>query len=169
MRRSVEEILEALRHAGDFGRADLIDRLCERLILETLLGYIAPPAAEGEMSVRGARAYIENHYREDMDFDELALNYGMSPSAFRRKWKEIMPVPPARYCMQLRIREACRLLEETDRKIGDIAREVGFADQLYFARCFRKAMKEPAGTYRAQCRRRESPRAADGEAGGKGS
>ncbi|MCX7803662.1 MAG: helix-turn-helix transcriptional regulator, partial [Planctomycetota bacterium] len=154
MRRCAAEIVGALPRAGEFGRADLIDRLCERLILETLIGYIAPPAAEREKSVRGARAYIENHYREAIVFDELALDYGMSPSAFRRKWKELMPIPPAKYAMQLRIREACRLLAETGMKIGDVAREVGFADRLYFARCFRRAMGETASSYRAHCRRR---------------
>ncbi|MHC4915691.1 MAG: helix-turn-helix transcriptional regulator [Planctomycetota bacterium] len=148
MRRGANAILDALLEAENFGCGDRIDRIAEGLILDCLISDIAPPSGEGEKTVRGARAHIEAHYRESINLDELALDYGMSPSDFRRKWSGLMPAPPGQYVTQLRIREACRLLAETDTKIGKIARRVGFKDPLYFSRRFRQVVGETASAYR---------------------
>ena len=42
------------------------------------------------------------------------------------------------YVRDLRLQAARRLLEETNRSIGDIAYETGFADQSHLTRCFRR-------------------------------
>lgn len=148
MRRGATAILDALLEVENFGCADRIDRIAERLILDCLISDIAPPTGESERSVRGARAYIELHYRESINLDELALDYGMSPSDFRRKWSGLMSAPPGQYLTQLRIREACRLLAETGLKIGEVARRVGYDDPLYFSRRFRQEIGETASAYR---------------------
>ena len=64
----------------------------------------------------------------------------------------MIKVPPGQFVTQLRIRQACRLLVETDKGIGEIARMVGFSDPLYFARRFRREVGEPASTYRQRNR-----------------
>jgi AraC-like DNA-binding protein len=150
IRRRVLELLDALTDVDSFGRVDRIDRLCEALIVESLISAASPPLGERDRAVQAVRAYIEGHYRESLDPDELALERGLSPSDFRRRWAATMRVPPGQFVTQLRIREACRLLVETDRSIGEIARAVGFEDQLYFARRFRKMVGEPATSYRAE-------------------
>lgn len=152
MRRGVDAVLDAMGASGRFGGADRIDRLCEQLVLESLIAEIAPPAAENELSVRGARAYLERCYNQPINFDQLALDYGMSPADFRRKWRGLMPLPPGKYLVQLRMREACRLLVESGDGIGEIAAAVGFGDPLYFARAFKRLTGRTASDYRAQHR-----------------
>ena len=56
--------------------------------------------------------------------------------------------------MRLRIGEACRLLVETHRTIGEIAATTGFTDTLYFYRRFRIETGVTAGEYR---RNHQSP------------
>ena len=47
-----------------------------------------------------------------------------------------------------RLREACRLLMETNRPIYEVARMVGFADEFYFSRRFHRELKVAPRTYR---------------------
>ncbi|MOA65622.1 Exoenzyme S synthesis regulatory protein ExsA [compost metagenome] len=45
------------------------------------------------------------------------------------------------YINSYRIRQAADLLQQSERKISDIAMEVGFDNVSYFIKVFRKAMK----------------------------
>jgi len=151
-RRRVLELLDALNDVDSFGCADRIDRLCEALVMESLISSASPPLGERDRAVQAVRAHIEQHYREPLVPDELALEHGLSPSDFRRRWAAMMHVAPGRFVTSLRIREACRLLVETDRDVGAIARVVGFTDPLYFSRCFRRLTGEAASTFRRRSR-----------------
>jgi len=48
--------------------------------------------------------------------------------------------------------EAARLLRFTELTIGEIAHRVGFDDQLYFSRAFKRHHGEPPMAYRARVR-----------------
>jgi AraC-like DNA-binding protein len=50
--------------------------------------------------------------------------------------------------MRLKIEEACRLLVETRKKVGEIAEVLGFSDPLYFSRRFRLETGVTAAEYR---------------------
>jgi AraC-like DNA-binding protein len=152
IRRGAVGLLDALSDVDSFGRVDRIDRLAESLIVESLISAASPPLGERDRAVQAVRAHIEGHYMEPLDPDELALERGLSPSDFRRRWAAMIKVPPGQFVTQLRIRQACRLLVETDKGIGEIARMVGFSDPLYFARRFRREVGEPASTYRQRNR-----------------
>jgi AraC-like DNA-binding protein len=149
-RRRVLELLDSLDDLDSPGQADRIDRLAEGLIMESLIDSATPPLGERDRAVQAVRAYLEQHFREPVDPDELALEHGLSPSDFRRRWSAMMGMPPGRFLNQLRIGEACRLLIETDKRVGEVARLVGFTDQLYFARRFRQLTGETASEYRSQ-------------------
>ena len=82
------------------------------------------------------------------DLDELAKRHGMSLPTFRRRWSEVINVPPTRYRLQVRLREACRLLAQTTRPIYEIARAVGYPDELYFSRRFHQEMRLSPRSYR---------------------
>jgi len=129
--------------------ADRMDRLCERLVLESLLHESAPAGeslhAEG---IRAIQAILRREPARLPDFSELARAQGMSDSTFRRQWARLVGPPPARYLTELRIREACRQLVETTRTVGEIAAAVGFEDALYFSRKFRQHARSSPTEYR---------------------
>jgi AraC-like DNA-binding protein len=152
IRRGLAELRRCLSDRASFGRADEIDRLCEWMVLESLIGEVRPHASTIEETIDAIRDYAVVHYTEEIDFDALSRDYGLSPSTFRRYWGRQIGMPPARFVMQLRIREACRLLVETDRAVGDVAVQLGFGDPLYFSRKFRKLVGTSASTYRTRHR-----------------
>jgi len=125
---------------------DRVDRVAERLIMETLL----PPAAirsESDALSEMAAGWRGNLARP-VDFAEEAAQGGMSLSTFRRRWQEVFSLPPGQYLLQIRIHEACRLLVETLEPIREIARRTGFEDELYFSRRFRIRMGVAPREYR---------------------
>lgn len=146
------ELRECLSHVRDYGCPDRIDRLCESMVLESLISESLPVPDPKEQVIRKMQAYLQDHYREEHDFDRLALDHGMSPSRFRRWWNQLIKVPPAHYLMQFRIEKACRLLAETGLSIGEISSAVGFCDPLYFSRKFHQMSGMTATTYRRKNR-----------------
>jgi AraC family transcriptional regulator of arabinose operon len=59
---------------------------------------------------------------------------------------------------QLRLREAARYLVFTSRLVGDIARDVGFADPFFFTRQFTAFFGVSPSAYRAREQEREQAR-----------
>jgi AraC-like DNA-binding protein len=137
---------------------DRLDRVCERLIVETRL----EPAQETAdiPAVAQAAAGMRRDLTTPCDIAALAARHGMSAATFRRRWQELMPMPPARFHLELRVQEACRLLVETRRPVREIARLVGFEDELYFSRRLRLETGLAPRDYRRRYRL---------ETGGKGS
>ncbi|MEO6846286.1 MAG: helix-turn-helix transcriptional regulator [Chthoniobacterales bacterium] len=131
-------------------QADRMDRLCERLIFESLLPKESAPEdhsnhAEG---IRAIQHILQRESAITPNFLTLAQQHGMSESTFRRQWEKLVGPPPARYLNDLRIREARRQLVETNRSVGEIAMAVGYEDALYFSRKFRLACKVSPTDYR---------------------
>jgi AraC-like DNA-binding protein len=127
--------LEGLANASAPERVvDRVDRLCERLVLETRLS--PPEARGGEQIISATLAEMRGNLAEPIDWEDAAARNGLSVSTFRRRWLSVSKTPPGRYLKQLRITEACRLLAETQKPIFEIAHMVGFADELYFSRRF---------------------------------
>ena len=138
------------------GNVDRLDRLCEQLLNEMLLARGAD-ASEGSRNERKARAvasHLEIHYREPLDLARLAAENGFTPRTLLRHWGKIIPTTPAKYVNQLRVREAERLLAESDMAIGDIARDVGLEDPLHFSKLFRKLKGTSPSARREALRRR---------------
>ena len=61
---------------------------------------------------------------------------------------------PAQYILSLRMVNAQSLLENTDYKIGEIAEIVGYDNQLYFSRVFRKEYGVSPAQYRKRWKSR---------------
>lgn len=62
----------------------------------------------------------------------------ISRSQLHRKLKALTGRSATDYIRCLRLLKASKLLEETSISVADIARQVGFNNLSYFARCFRE-------------------------------
>ncbi len=146
VRAQLDELVHLSHAPQTDGVADRVDRVCERLVLETWL--TSDLTTKEMMSVQAVLTALRKSFGQDVDFDDLAKRHGLSSSTFRRRWSEAVGKPPGRYLQELRMREACRMLVETNRPIHEIARTVGFADELYFSRRFRKELRMAPRDYR---------------------
>lgn len=153
VQRCLDDLSGLLSHPAALAdHIDRIDRCCEQLILESLLGAASPSTESSADRVASVRRWIETHWRDDHDFDELARQQGLSPTHFRRLWQRGVGMPPHRFLIEERLRHACRALIQTHAPIAEVARTHGFADPLYFSRRFRAFTGESASTYRRRNR-----------------
>ncbi len=95
-----------------------------------------------------AMEYIHSHFRAQIDIDALAEMEHMSCTAFRTAFRKHTGVSPNEYIISQRISAACRLLSQTDMSISAIAADVGYGDQYYFSRIFKKKVGMPPLKYR---------------------
>ena len=134
---------------------DRIDRVCERMILESLApapGRTAKPGAVGTAASARIEALLRANPEHDFDFDTLARDHGLSPSTLRRQWAAHYAQPPGQYLLGLRIQKARRLLIESEARVGEIAYRVGFTDILYFSRRFHLMTGLSPSAYRKRYR-----------------
>lgn len=92
--------------------------------------------------------YIQQNYSRPIRLHELANLIPMSEGQFCRFFKSMTRQTPTDYINSFRIRQAVNLLRQEDRKISDIALDVGFDNISYFIRVFRKAMNCSPSEYR---------------------
>ena len=80
--------------------------------------------------------YIKENYAYEISLAELAGILPMSEGQFSRVFKQTMKMSPIQYLMRYRILQSCKLLQDTDKKIGEIANLSGFNNISYFNRVF---------------------------------
>lgn len=105
----------------------------------------------GETNNYGERMiqYLNEHYREEIVFEEMAKEIGISYSYMRKIAFEMTGMSLIDYLNQLRIEQAKRLLLESKLNIAQIALEVGYMNVQSFNRFFRKFEGMPPSSYKA--------------------
>ena len=107
-----------------------------------------PLANSRAFILRPALEYINDHYVEPCGVDKLAGLCHLSQTHFRRLFLSIMGTTPLQYVIQIRIRQACILLNTTSEPITSIAQAVGIASISSFNRNFQQVMSVTPQQYR---------------------
>jgi len=100
------------------------------------------------MQLQPALAYIQAHYQEPVQLDDIARVLALSPSRTRHLFLEVIGERFKSYLLQIRIQETVRLLSETDRTITDIYLSCGFQSSTSFYREFKKLMSRAPQDFR---------------------
>ena len=93
-----------------------------------------------------ARGLLAESLVDPPTLEELAAQVGLGPFALVRAFRAAYGLPPHAYLNQLRVDRARSLLAQ-GRRAGDVAAEVGFADQPHLTRHFRRHLGVPPVTY----------------------
>lgn len=95
-------------------------------------------------------SYLEKHFREEISLAQAARVAGLTPGAFSRFFHKMTHRTFTGYRNACRVREACRLLDETDLSITEIAFACGFGNLSNFNRRFREEKRLAPRDYRRQ-------------------
>lgn len=126
---------------------------CLYLFLAHLISLSANGArysSSGALYIENALKFIRYNYSNRIDICDIARNIGVSRSHLYRIFVKNLAMPPNEYLARFRINEACALLRGSGLSIGEIANSVGFDDQLYFSRVFKKHKGVAPSRYVAQ-------------------
>lgn len=84
-------------------------------------------------------AYMNEHYKYNVDLNHFAYLTGRSLATFKRDFEKIFHTSPNRWLQQKRLNDAYYLIKEKGWKTSDVYLEVGFKDFSHFSFAFKKA------------------------------
>lgn len=96
--------------------------------------------------------YINSHFHQTLRMNALSKQFYTSPSYLSRIFKEVTGFNMSDYINIVRIKEAQRLLRETDWSVTEISERVGFDNFSHFGKMFKRISLISPRSYRHQCR-----------------
>src|SRR5215469_12557782 len=97
--------------------------------------------------IRRVTEYIVAYLAEDVELQTLSNLVKLSRAHFSRAFRVSTGLAPHQWLVHARIAKAKELLLSSDRRLGQIAIDVGFADQAHFTRTFGRAVGESPGAW----------------------
>ncbi|TMV46490.1 response regulator [Paenibacillus mesophilus] len=92
--------------------------------------------------------YLKKHFRESITLQSLSQEFGLVPNYLSVLFKREIGVTPLEYLLEFRIKEAKRIMDERPHLLlKQVASEVGYQDQLYFSRVFKKQTGQSPSEY----------------------
>jgi AraC-like DNA-binding protein/ABC-type Fe3+-citrate transport system substrate-binding protein len=125
----------------------------QELLYELRTGSLHRPR-DTNSALEQARQYIEAHYTEALTVEQVAQSADFSAKYFVDLYKKKYGKSALEYAAELRLQQAKRLMAESGAKLRDIAHKVGYADEFYFSRKFKKMIGVPPATYMKSRRRK---------------
>jgi two-component system, response regulator YesN len=108
-------------------------------------------------AMQKALKYINARYDREITLEDVARAVKLSPTYFSKLFSEEMGCRFTAYLNRLRVERSKLLLRDTDIPLVDIAGLVGYEDQSYFTKVFRKVAGLSPGKYRESGGRSKSP------------
>ena len=93
---------------------------------------------EEELVARLMKAIEKNMDNTDYTVDQLASDVALSRSNLYRRTQSMLGITPNDFLRNVRLKNAARLLSETEQPISQISLQCGFASPRYFAQYFKK-------------------------------
>ena len=92
--------------------------------------------------------YIKEHYQEQISLEDAASAGNVSPNYLSKLFRNEMGIGFLDYLTQIRLKESEKLLEGTNLSIREIAAKVGYLDEKYYSKLFKKATGIKPSEYR---------------------
>jgi transcriptional regulator GlxA family with amidase domain len=107
------------------------------------LPYVAfsPRRSHDDLVVHEIQQHIDLHLDEPLRIGELASRFGLSSRTLSRRFTTATGDGPLAYLLHMRMEQAKRLLESTNKPVDQVRGEVGYHDPA----AFRRAFKDSAG------------------------
>ncbi|PAD78304.1 MULTISPECIES: helix-turn-helix transcriptional regulator [Paenibacillus] len=157
--RGIDDIFGELLHPGEGSGMLLRHRTLELLLYayrNREAGRVGnaedgPPVVHPRM--QAIVRYVNDNYRKSLALTEVAGTFRISPYYLSRLFKQTTGFAFSDYLNLLRIREAQRLLRETDLAVTEIAWSAGFGNFSHFGKMFKRTVGASPREYRRRYRR----------------
>ncbi|WP_042166605.1 response regulator transcription factor [Paenibacillus gorillae] len=125
---------------------------------ERLMGFALEGTARiGELrkaklqgSIHQVKSYIESNFRENMSLKGMASQHYMNPVYMGQLFRKTYGMYFNEFLLGVRIREAKKLLRQTELKIYEVAERAGFSSSNYFITQFEKLERTTPAEYRSR-------------------
>ncbi|PWV99515.1 ABC-type Fe3+-hydroxamate transport system substrate-binding protein [Paenibacillus cellulosilyticus] len=109
---------------------------------------------EGQLTLEGVRSYMVSHYDRPLTIDQLSRLAGLSPNYFGEAFRKAFGQNVMEYLTAIRMGHAKQLIRDTNLYVREVASRVGYSDEYYFSRKFKKEVGVSPSVYSKQAWRR---------------
>jgi AraC-like DNA-binding protein len=114
--------------------ARILSILAETLSLERM----SAQQSRAKEIVEAAKAFLESRIQLAFDLNGLCDQLSLSPAFLTNVFKDYTGMTPYQFCLHAKINRAKVILSGGECSVKEIAWKVGFEDQFYFSRLFKK-------------------------------
>ena len=128
-----------------------LDELCLLLqeVAEHFMAAMFYEKDKGNPYIRKALRYISDHYNEHLTVGQVSDYVQLSNGYFSTLFTQVVGMSFREYLCSVRIEASKQLLLSTEYSLADIAVAVGFPDQSYYCKTFKKITGLTPGKFRA--------------------
>jgi AraC-like DNA-binding protein len=143
---------------GRVGSTTVITKLSELLFVEAVSHYVASLSEERRGWLAGLRdpqigralALLHARPAHAWTAESLAVEVGMSRSAFAERFTSLVDQPPMQYLTLWRMHLAAQRLREGHGSVAQIAYAIGYESEAAFSRAFKRKFGTSPGGWRRQ-------------------
>ncbi|RAT96330.1 AraC family transcriptional regulator [Brevibacillus sp. Leaf182] len=138
-----------------------MDSFWQQLRFQKLLGFLLEQNLSPDLipnkskEVENSIRYIQQNYQENITVKQLAQLANVPSWQYTLLFRQLTGKKPLEYVTEQRIHHAKKLLKSSNDSLRDIASQVGFTDEYYFNRRFRKSTGYTPRQYSRLTHRRE--------------
>ena len=154
--RTLLDCIETELRVSQPGEQAIVTRMAEAFLLRAIRDYVLSssnevrglPAILRDRSIGRVLGLIHQQPEHPWTVASLADAANLSRSGFAARFKMRVGATPQKYLQRYRFRKAVNLLQTTDAKIFDIARQVGYDSESSFSKAFKRLLGKAPGAYR---------------------
>lgn len=105
-----------------------------------------------DIGVHRAQDWLDEHYTESLELQDVAKQIGMSKRSFIRRFQKATGELPSRYLQRLRVEAAKHRLGNTEDSIKTIGMSVGYRDISSFSKVFKSLTDVTPREFRTRLR-----------------
>ena len=150
---TIKELFEAMYRESGYhtgGYIELMRCYLIQILVLSLRSIYMPTGSRKSYITDRIIQHIEEHYTEHITLGEICSELNFTLPYLSRKFRDETGMTFQQYLQNMRIEQSCRLLAETDKKVTEIAHDVGYADIKFFGELFKKSMNMTPREFRAQ-------------------
>lgn len=95
-------------------------------------------------------SFMKNNINKNLKIDTIAEKFNCSSSNIYKLFKKNLHSTPLDFFIHLKMERACRLLTNTNMRVKEVGRKLGYEDQYYFSRIFSKHIGLSPAKYRKE-------------------
>jgi len=152
--RRIFEVIPPLHLRGKTAPQAVVMRFVA-VLCELLSGDEAPsspPMDRADWIGKACEMLATHEGRSGAEPAEVAKKLGLSYESFRKRFREVVGFAPGRFHLDSRIDSAAALLHQGKHSIKEIADLLGFCDEFYFSRCFKRRFGTAPRAFRRRVR-----------------
>ncbi|MBD2843799.1 response regulator [Paenibacillus sp. IB182496] len=107
-----------------------------------------PKKSDGKYAIRHAKAYIHDHYMDNLSLEVVAAQIYLNPVYFGHLFKQETQKNFSDYLLEVRLGHAKELLRTSALKIYEVCERVGYKDIKHFYKLFKRHVGVTPSEYR---------------------